>query len=113
MGGNTTNPTYKEVSLNTTGHSEVVKITYDPSIIKLSDLLRIFFKSHNVSALSTKKEQYRSAIFTENLEEKEFLQEYVDTLKQTKTINTKIEFNYPFYLAEDRHQKYYKKNKTR
>lgn len=111
MGGVTENPTYQEVSKNTTGHAEVVKITFDDMLISLDDLLRIFFKSHNVSALSPRKEQYRSAIFTSFNSDYEYVVSYVEKLKKIRTINTQVESDGTFYLAEERHQKYYKKHK--
>jgi len=113
MGGSTKHPSYQEVSKNNTGHAEVVKIIFDSSILSLDDLLRIFFKSHNASGLSRKKEQYRSAIFAKNLEQKIYLDTYITKLYEHKTINTVVEMGFTFYKAEERHQHYYKKHKKR
>lgn len=113
MGGKTKNPIYEEVCKNNTGHAEVVQIIFDTSILSLDDLLRIFFKSHNASGLSHKKEQYRSAIFSKSLEQKVYLDEYIKKLKLNKSVNTIVEHGYTFYEAEERHQHYYKKHKPR
>ncbi|MFY7811556.1 MAG: peptide-methionine (S)-S-oxide reductase, partial [Flavobacterium sp.] len=51
-GGNTTNPTYKEICTGTTNHAEVVRITFNPEIISVSEILEVFFSAHNPTTLN-------------------------------------------------------------
>jgi peptide-methionine (S)-S-oxide reductase len=118
-GGNTTNPTYEEVSAGNTGHIESVKITYDTNIINYEQLLENFWHSIDPTVANRQfcdfGNQYRSAIFYANDIEKSLAEE---TKKQVADkLNTKIFTDIlpasTFYLAEDYHQDYYKKNPIR
>ena len=120
-GGHTENPTYKQVSSDTTGHYEAVEVTYDPSIIDYASLLNIFW--HNVDPLDArgqfcdKGNSYRTAIFYNNDEQRELAQdskkELVDSDYFNEDVVTVIESAKTFYPAESYHQDYYQKNPVR
>ncbi len=73
-GGHTPNPTYRQVCSNTTGHAEVVQVTFDPQQISFRDLLEVFFDIHDPTTLNRQGAdqgtQYRSAIFYHTPEQK-------------------------------------------
>lgn len=115
-GGKKSNPTYEEVTKGKTGHIEVVKVTYNPSIVSYKDLLNIFWINidpyDGYGQFCDKGSSYVSAIFYQNNNEKNLIQDSLNNLKQinVKKIKTKyIKFE-EFYLAEEYHQDYYKKN---
>ena len=118
--GFTLNPTYQEVCTGLTGHNEVVRIIYDPSIISYNRLLKIFWESHNPTQgmrqgndLGT---QYRSGIYysddTQNLVANETKLAYEKALTDSGygKITTEILSSNLFYFAEDYHQQYLAKN---
>ncbi|MFZ2313709.1 MAG: peptide-methionine (S)-S-oxide reductase MsrA [Methylobacter sp.] len=119
-GGYTPNPTYEELCTGLTGHAEAVKVIYDPSIISYTELLRIFWESHNPTQCMRQGNdigtQYRSGIYTyteEQLKEAlESKQHYQDRLTQAgfKQITTEIMPASKFYYAENAHQQYLAKN---
>lgn len=114
-GGDTDMPTYKDVCRGDTGHVEVVKVEFNPSIC--FELIKFFFDIHDASQLNRQGvdigEQYRSAIFTTNEEQKksafEALQSAQETYGQRKIV-TVIEDFKNYYKAEEYHQKYALKN---
>ena len=118
MGGDTKNPTYKQVCEGLTGHAEIVKIDYNSSIISFKDLLSVFFSTHDPTTLNRQGNdigtQYRSSIFTSDDKEVEILKNYIEELGKTfdKKIVTTIEDLSEFYLAEDYHHNYYDLNKN-
>jgi len=118
--GFTLNPTYQEVCTGLTGHNEVVRIVYDPSIISYNRLLKIFWESHNPTQgmrqgndLGT---QYRSGIYysddTQNLVANETKLAYEKALTDSGygKVTTEILSSNLFYFAEDYHQQYLAKN---
>ena len=118
--GFTLNPTYQEVCTGLTGHNEVVRIVYDPSIISYNRLLKIFWESHNPTQgmrqgndLGT---QYRSGIYysddTQSLVANETKLAYEKALTDSGygKITTEILSSKLFYFAEDYHQQYLAKN---
>lgn len=116
-GGTTKNPTYELICTGRTGHAETVKVTYDPNVISYSDLLRVFFNSHDPTALNQqgpdKGTQYRSVIFYSNDSERKLAEEYINNLlekKSFKVITTTLEPFNTFYPAEDYHQDFEKRN---
>jgi peptide-methionine (S)-S-oxide reductase len=119
-GGCTPNPTYEEVCTGLTGHSEVVKVIYDPAIVSYRELLRIFWESHNPTQGMRQGNdigtQYRSGIYTytrQQLDESiESKQHYQHQLAQSgfNQITTEIMPANEFYYAEDMHQQYLAKN---
>ncbi|MGD0657865.1 MAG: peptide-methionine (S)-S-oxide reductase MsrA [Syntrophorhabdales bacterium] len=120
-GGHTKDPTYEEVSSGTTGHAESVEIVYDPSKISYSKLLDVFW--HNIDPTAKDGqfcdfgEQYRTAIFYHNEEQKKLAEDSKEALEESKVlpgpIYTQIVPASVFYKAEEYHQDYYKKNPVR
>jgi peptide-methionine (S)-S-oxide reductase len=118
-GGTVANPTYEQVSTGNTGHFEAIEITYDPSKVSYMALLDIFWK--NIDPLDEygqfcdKGSQYRAGIFVHDDEQKkqaEASREKVQAMFE-KPIATVIKPAVEFWPAEDYHQDYYIKNKTR
>ncbi len=115
-GGNTSNPTYEEVSHFDTGHAEVLKIEYDPEIISISTLLDVFFEMHDPTSLNRQGAdvgtQYRSAIFYTTTEDKDIISRFIEKSKTRfdKPIVTEVKRLDRFYTAEEYHQRYYEKN---
>ena len=119
-GGFTNNPTYEEVCTGLTGHTEVVKVVYDPKQIKLEQLLRVFWEAHDPTQGMWQGNdcgtQYRSAIYCSNQQQLEVAEEsrnrYQQSLEQAgyPLITTEIECDQPFYYAEEYHQQYLAKN---
>ena len=121
MGGETENPTYEQVSMGNTGHAEVVEIEYDPNIITYSELLEVFWRNIDPTALNYQfadvGSQYRTEIFTvgpnqmeEALSSKAELEK---SNKFDKPIVTAITEAPVFYIAEEYHQDFYKKQSAR
>lgn len=117
-GGQLENPTYEEVCTGLTGHAEVLEITYNPMEITYSDLLEVFWKSHDPTTLNRQGAdsgtQYRSVVFYHTPEQKALAEKYKTELNKTnaygKKVVTAIESARPFYVAENYHQNYYLKN---
>ncbi|MDR6784141.1 peptide-methionine (S)-S-oxide reductase [Pedobacter africanus] len=117
-GGNVANPSYEDVCTGTTGHAEVIEVTYDPSKIKYEELLEVFWKSHDPTTLNRQGAdvgtQYRSVIFYHNEEQKQLAEKYKKELNDTrafdKPVVTAISKAAPFYVAENYHQDYFNKN---
>ena len=117
-GGTTENPSYEKVSSGTTGHAEVIRVTYDPAIISYEDLLTVFFGSHDPTTPNRQGndvgEQYRSAIFFQTEEEKQEarakIQEINGSLKDGTRVVTQLEPLQEFFAAEDYHRNYFKQN---
>lgn len=119
-GGETRNPTYREVCSGRTGHTEVVLVNYDPQKVSARQLLRIFWESHDPTQGMRQGNdvgtQYRSAIFVSNDEQNEearrSLAEYQAELssRNFSEITTEIRADVPFYYAEENHQQYLAKN---
>ncbi len=121
MGGETENPTYEEVSMGNTGHVEVVEIEFDPNIITYDDLLDVFWRNIDPTALNYQfadvGSQYRTEIFTVGAEQMEQAlsskQKLEDSGKFDKPIVTAITEAPTFYIAEEYHQDFYKKQSAR
>lgn len=116
MGGKVSNPTYEQVCSGETGHAEVIKVIYDESIIKLSDLFEIFFDSHNPTTLNRQGEdvgtQYRSAIFYTTQQQRDVALEAIKKAQKEHDgdVVTQIVPASEFYEAEDYHREYYLKH---
>ena len=117
MGGTTPNPTYKEVCSGNTGHAEVTKLTFDPTIISFEELLEVLWTTHDPTTLNRQGAdagtQYRSAIFYQSEEQKMKAEKSKAEVAPTiwdQTIVTQIVPAETFYPAEDYHQDYYANN---
>lgn len=117
-GGKIKNPTYKEICSGLTGHAEVIRITFDPSVITFADLVRVLFVVHDPTTLNRQGNdvgtQYRSVIFYNSEEQKETAQRIKEEFEQKALydapIVTQIEPLTNYYPAEQYHQNYYKDN---
>jgi peptide-methionine (S)-S-oxide reductase len=117
-GGQTENPTYQQVCTGSTGHAEVVQISFDPRIISYRDLLQVFFTIHDPTTLNRQGAdvgtQYRSAIFYHNSEQKAVAEQVIAEIEAAKIweqpIVTQLEPYKTFYPAEAYHQDYFKRN---
>jgi peptide-methionine (S)-S-oxide reductase len=117
-GGSVANPTYKAVCTGTTGHAEVVRITFDPSVISYRELLEVFFTIHDPTTLNRQGNdvgtQYRSAIYYDSDEQKETARAVIDELTAQHVypnpIVTELTLAPEFFKAEDYHQGYYRAN---
>jgi peptide methionine sulfoxide reductase msrA/msrB len=120
-GGRVENPSYEQVSGGSTGHIEAIKVIYDPSILSYETLLTVFWRNVDPTdpggQFVDRGDQYRSAIFYANEEERQLAEASRDRLEQSrrfvKPVATLIEPLGVFYPAEDYHQDYYKKNPIR
>jgi peptide-methionine (S)-S-oxide reductase len=118
-GGSAATANYDAVSNGTTGHAEVVKITYDPQQISYGKLLKIYFLiAHDPTQIDRQEPdvgtQYRSAIFFGNADQQKVAQAYIDRLNQSRVfkapIATKLSPLVEFYGAEDYHQNFIARN---
>jgi peptide-methionine (S)-S-oxide reductase len=119
-GGFTQNPTYEEVCTGGTGHTEVVKVVYDPEKIDYEDLLKAFWESHDPTQGMRQGNdvgtQYRSAIYYIDEEQRETAEKskaaYQERLSAAHrgVITTEVLKAPEFYYAEDYHQQYLAKN---
>jgi peptide-methionine (S)-S-oxide reductase len=117
-GGQTENPTYKEVCTGETGHAECLQIEYDPAKISFDELLAVFWETHDPTTLNRQGAdvgtQYRSGIFYHDAEQKEKAEKYKAELDKSgafnKPIVTEITPFTKFYPAENYHQQYYELN---
>jgi peptide-methionine (S)-S-oxide reductase len=117
-GGTTPHPTYKQVCSGTTGHAEVVQVTFDPAVLPYRDLVELFFAFHDPTTLNRQGHdtgtQYRSAIFTHSAEQERAAREVIAELTRDGVfgapIVTQVEPIGAFTPAEDYHQGYYREN---
>ncbi|WP_078005921.1 peptide-methionine (S)-S-oxide reductase MsrA [Flavobacterium sp. KBS0721] len=119
-GGKVANPTYEDVCTGTTGHAEVVQVTYDKTKTDINEIFQVFFTVHDPTTLNRQGAdvgtQYRSVIFYKTEEQKKAAQSIIAELNKAKVYNspivTKVEPFKVFYKAEDYHQNYYANNKN-
>lgn len=119
-GGHVKNPSYKEVCAETTGHAEVVQITFDPEIVSFTEILEVFFMTHDPTTLNRQGNdvgtQYRSAVFYHSEKQKQTAEEIIQLFGEEKVYDNPIvtevtEFD-KFYSAEDYHVNYFARNKN-
>jgi len=114
-GGQVENPTYKQVCTDTTGHAEVVEVTFDPSVISYLDLVEVFWNNHNPMTLNYQGPdygtQYRSAIFFHSPEQESEARASMAAAQARfpRPIVTEITPAPAFWPAEDYHQQYLEK----
>lgn len=114
-GGKNPNPTYDQVCSGTTGHAEVIKIEYDPSLVKYTDLLTVFFGSHDPTTLNRQGNdvgtQYRSVIFYTTPEQQKQAADFIKAInasnKDGKSVVTEVVPLENFYEAENYHHDYF------
>lgn len=102
----------------TTGHAEVIQLTYDSSVISFAEILKVFFTMHDPTTLNRQGNdvgtQYRSAIFYHNTTQKKEAEEIIHALNMASVYSTPIVTTVEpfdvFYIAEDYHQNYYNDN---
>lgn len=120
-GGKLDNPTYEDVCSHTTGHAEVIEVTFDPAKVTYRTLVEYFFKMHDPTQVNRQGpdigDQYRSVIFTHSAEQKKIADDVKIGLTLAKAfsrpIATQIEPAPKFWRAEDYHQKHYQLRGTK
>jgi len=116
-GGHKTNPTYKDVCTDQTGHAEVVQVTFDPSKVSYEQLLEVFWKTHDPTQVNRQGPdfgtQYRTAIFYHTPEQQAKAQKSKEALEASgkfrRPVATEITAAGPFWRAEEYHQRYLEK----
>ena len=114
MGGSKKDPTYEDVCTDTTGHAEVVEITYDPQVLSYHDLLEVFWNNHNPTTLNRQGNDtgtsYRSAIFYTTDEQKRIAEDTIADVNASGLwpgkVVTEVAPAGPFWEAEPEHQDY-------
>ena len=117
-GGTEKNPTYEQVGYGKTSHAEAVKVYYDPKVITFTQLVQVFFGSHDPTSLNRqgpdRGRQYRSVAFYKDANEKKIINDYMALLVEKdvydRPIVTEVTKFDVFYDAEDYHQDYEHKN---
>jgi len=117
-GGILKNPTYEQVCSGTTGHAEVIQVTFDPAVISYPQLLKVFWNTHDPTTPNRQGHdvgtQYRSAIFYHNDEQRKQAEHYKEKLDSSGAFSapivTEIVPFQAFYPAEKYHQDYYSDN---
>jgi peptide-methionine (S)-S-oxide reductase len=121
-GGHVEDPTYQEVVSGTTGHLEVMQVTYDPSVVSYEELLDVFWVNIDPvdggGQFCDRGQQYTTAIFYHNEEQRRLAEESREEIAESqdfgmRRIQTDIRPLEEFYRAEDYHQDYYRKNPLR
>ncbi|MBX6763846.1 MAG: peptide-methionine (S)-S-oxide reductase MsrA [Rubrobacteraceae bacterium] len=115
-GGHVPNPTYEQVCTGTTGHAEVVQLTYDPGVISYREILEVFFTVHDPTTLNRQGPdvgtQYRSAIFYHDEEQRRTAEEVISELEEKgvweNPIVTEVVPFEAFYPAEEYHHEYFR-----
>jgi peptide-methionine (S)-S-oxide reductase len=118
MGGATAKPSYEKVCSGQTGHAEVVRITFDRKLVTFAEILEVFFVIHDPTTLNRQGNdvgsQYRSAIFYHSAEQKAAAEQVIAHLGSGKVyddpIVTEVVPASTFYMAEDHHQEYFRRN---
>ena len=117
-GGHVPNPSYEQVCTGTTGHAEVVQITFDPAVVSFDELLHVFFTIHDPTTLNRQGgdvgTQYRSAIFHHSPEQKATAERVMGELAAEQVwddpIVTELKPLQAFYPAEEYHRDYFRRN---
>ncbi len=118
MGGHVDNPSYEQVCTKTTGHAEVVQVTFDDTVISFQDILNIFFTVHDPTTLNRQGPdigpQYRSGIWHHSDEQRKIAEATIQRLDEEGLYNSKIVTEVTpastFWVAEDYHQGYFLNN---
>jgi peptide-methionine (S)-S-oxide reductase len=118
--GHVINPSYRDVCNGNTGHAEVIRIKFDPSVISFRDLLNVFFAIHDPTTMNRQGGdvgvQYRSAIFYHSPEQKAIAEQTISELNAQKiwssSIVTEVTAVNNYFVAEDYHQEYFARNQN-
>jgi peptide-methionine (S)-S-oxide reductase len=118
MGGHLDNPSYQDVCMGTTGHAEVVQLTFDPEVTSYREILEVFFAIHDPTTRNRQGNdagtQYRSAIFYHDESQRAAAEELIRELNAegiwSSPIVTEVQPAVRFYKAEDYHQEYFRNN---
>jgi peptide-methionine (S)-S-oxide reductase len=115
-GGQVHNPTYEQICTGTTGHAEVVRLRFDPTLISYAEILEIFFTIHDPTTLNRqgadKGTQYRSVIYFHDEHQQEIAREVMAKMASVwdDPIVTELSMAPQFYLAEAYHQNYFRQH---
>jgi len=117
-GGHTVNPTYQQVCSETTGHAEVIQLTFDSNLISFKEILQVFFAVHDPTTLNRQGNDvgssYRSAIFYNSDEQRRIAEEVIKEVEAEgvydNPIVTEVKAFDKFYIAENYHQEYFANN---
>jgi peptide-methionine (S)-S-oxide reductase len=117
-GGNTANPSYEDICTGRTGHAEVVRVAFDPSVLSFRDLLTVFFTIHDPTTMNRQGNdvgtQYRSVVFCQSDEQRATTKRVIAELDAEKLWSgpsvTEVAGAATFYPAEAYHQDYYDRN---
>ena len=120
MGGHANNPTYDQVCSKTTGHAEVVNVTFDDEIVSFQDVLNIFFTTHDPTTLNRQGNdrgpQYRSGVWYHSEEQRQIAEDTIKRLEAERLYPNKFVTEVTpastFWVAEDYHQNYFANNPT-
>jgi peptide-methionine (S)-S-oxide reductase len=118
MGGHVDNPSYRAVCTGTTGHVEVVQVTFDPAVTTFREILEVFFAMHDPTSLDRQGNdagpQYRSVVFYHSEEQRATAEATIRELDAEgiwhSPIVTEVRAATKFYIAEDYHQEYFRNN---
>ena len=118
--GHVERPSYEDVCTGTTGHNEVVKLTYDPAQISVRQILEIFFVIHDPTTMNRQGNdvgtQYRSGIYTTTPEQKQVAEDMIRQMSQEKLFGrpvvTEVQAMRNYWSAEEYHQDFFEKNPT-
>ena len=116
-GGHVINPTYEQICSKTTGHAEVIQVSFDPSVISFREILEVFFTSHDPTTPNRQGNdvgpQYRSVILYHDEEQRrlaeEMIRDYVPQIWDSPIVTELTPLD-TFYIAETYHQNYYRDN---
>jgi peptide-methionine (S)-S-oxide reductase len=115
-GGHVPNPTYEQVCDGTTGHVEVVRLTFDPDVVSYREILEVFFTMHDPTTLNRQGNdvgtQYRSAIYTHSSQQQETAKHVIAEMANVwdAPIVTELNPATDYYKAEDYHQNYFQQH---
>lgn len=115
-GGHVPNPTYEQVCDGTTGHAEVVRLSFDPDVISYREILEVFFTIHDPTTMNRQGNdvgtQYRSAIYTHSPQQQETARQVIAEMANVwdAPIVTEVSPAGAYYKAEDYHQNYFKQH---
>jgi peptide-methionine (S)-S-oxide reductase len=116
MGGRTANPTYEDICTGETGHAEVIRVSFDPAVVSLTDILLVFFTVHDPTTLNRQGNdvgtQYRSVIFYANEAQAAAAREVMEVVRKEGIYDdplvTEVSPASSFYIAENYHQEYFR-----